>query len=48
MMQEFVQVKKIWQEGERQLGVIWTDDRKDLFAVVNLRRKCPCALCIDE
>ena len=47
-MQEYVQVKKIWQEDERNLGVLWTDDRQDIFDVVALRRKCPCALCVDE
>ncbi|SMF66160.1 DUF971 domain-containing protein [Pseudobacteriovorax antillogorgiicola] len=47
-MQNYIQVKKIWQENDRQLGIIWTDDRKDIFDVVVLRRKCPCALCIDE
>lgn len=47
-MENHIQVKKIWQENERQLGIIWTDDRKDIFDVVMLRRKCPCALCIDE
>ena len=47
-MQEFVQVKEIWQENAQELGVIWTDGRKDLFNVVELRRKCPCALCVDE
>ena len=47
-MQEYVQVKKIWQEDERTLGVLWTDERQDIFDVVTLRRKCPCALCVDE
>ena len=47
-MQEFIQVKKIWQEGDRQLGVVWTDDKQDIFDVVELRRLCPCALCVDE
>ena len=47
-MQEYIQVKKIWQEDERHLGVLWTDDRQDVFDVVKLRRHCPCALCVDE
>ena len=41
-------VKKIWQQDARTLGIVWTDDRNTLFDVVELRRRCPCAACIDE
>jgi len=46
--EDTVQVKKIWQQDERTLGVEWTDARTNLYDVVELRRQCPCALCIDE
>ncbi len=47
-MKPYIQVKKIWQENDRTLGIIWTDDHKSLIDVVKLREKCPCALCVDE
>lgn len=47
-MQEFIQVKKIWQVDDRKMGVVWTDGKENVFDVVELRRKCPCALCVDE
>lgn len=41
-------VKSIKQLDDRTLGIIWTDERHSKFDVVELRRKCPCATCIDE
>lgn len=41
-------VEKIWQQDERTLGIIWTDGKQHLYDVVELRRRCPCAACIDE
>lgn len=43
-----VRVKSIQQLDGRTLGIIWTDDQASKFDVVELRRKCPCATCIDE
>jgi len=43
-----IRVKQIEQFNERTLSITWTDGRTDLFDVVLLRRKCPCAMCIDE
>lgn len=45
---ENIRVRDIQQVDARTLGITWTDGRKDLFDVVRLRRKCPCAACIDE
>ena len=47
-MEETIQVKKIWQQDDRTLGVLWSDDRESKYDVVDLRRKCPCAYCVDE
>jgi DUF971 family protein len=44
----YIRVKDIAQVDERTLGVLWTDGRKDKIDVVELRRRCPCAVCIDE
>ena len=43
-----VRVKAISQLDSRTLGVTWTDDLISRYDVVDLRRKCPCATCIDE
>jgi len=45
---EFIRVKALEQADDRTLAVTWTDGRHDSFDVVTLRRKCPCAVCIDE
>jgi DUF971 family protein len=41
-------VKSIKQMNDRTLGITWSDNKETLFDVVELRRLCPCALCIDE
>ena len=43
-----IRIKKIDQKDERTLRILWTDDKESQFDVVYLRRKCPCATCIDE
>jgi DUF971 family protein len=43
-----IRVKDIGQVNDRTLGILWTDGRRDQFDVVTLRRRCPCAHCIDE
>lgn len=41
-------VKNIQQKDERTLWIQWSDNREQQWDVVNLRRSCPCAVCIDE
>ena len=48
MDQDFVRVREIGQLDQRTLGITWTDGTKNSYDVVDLRRRCPCALCIDE
>jgi DUF971 family protein len=48
MEHDFIRVREIGQLDERTLAVTWNDGRKDAFDVVELRRRCPCAMCIDE
>jgi DUF971 family protein len=43
-----IRVKDIGQLDERTLAITWTDGRRDKYDVVQLRRRCPCANCIDE
>ncbi len=47
-MSDQPRVKRIWQQDERTLGINWTDGRKSLYDVVELRRQCRCAHCVDE
>lgn len=48
MIDSGIGVKEIWQEGERYLAILWTDERRSVFDVTKLREFCPCASCIDE
>ncbi len=48
MENQAVQVKKLWQVNDRTLGIQWTDGRESQLDVIQLRRSCPCAMCIDE
>lgn len=41
-------MQRIWQEGDRTLGIQWTTGRTVLYDVVALRRQCPCAFCVSE
>ena len=41
-------VAEIFQKDDRTLSVHWTDKRQSDLDVVNLRRRCPCAACVDE
>lgn len=43
-----VRVKAIGQIDDRTLGITWTDGKQSSYDVVQLRRRCPCATCIDE
>jgi DUF971 family protein len=43
-----VRVKAISQLDGRSIGITWTDEQSSKYDVVELRRKCPCATCIDE
>ncbi len=45
---ENLAIKDIAQIDHRTLGIIWSDEKVSRYDVVNLRRKCPCASCIDE
>lgn len=43
-----IQIKRIWQDDKRTLGIMWTDNKKSKIDVVELRKACRCALCVDE
>lgn len=41
-------IKEVWQVDEKTLGITWTDGVENRYDVVELRRNCPCASCVDE
>ena len=41
-------IEEIYQEDERTLCIHWNTGVKKHYDVVTLRRKCPCASCVDE
>ncbi len=43
-----VRVSDIAQRGERSLWIRWSDGVEQELDVVTLRRRCPCAECVDE
>lgn len=43
-----IRVRKIFQQNDRMLGIEWSDGQSMTFDVVQLRRQCPCAICVDE
>ena len=45
---ENIRVKDIQQTNERTFSITWTDGKQSIYDVVDLRRKCPCAVCVDE
>jgi len=47
-MRSYIGVKEIYQSDEKHLGITWTDGAESKLDVVELRRKCPCASCVDE
>lgn len=48
MENTFIRIKQISQAGDRTLAITWSDGQSQQFDVVDLRRRCPCAHCIDE
>lgn len=41
-------IQDIQQRDARTLYIQWLDGSHMLFDVVDLRRRCPCAACVDE
>lgn len=41
-------IKKIQQEGPTSLIIEWSDSKMSALDTIMLRKKCPCAVCIDE
>lgn len=41
-------ISAIDKHDDRTLKIKWNDGKEHLYDVVELRKNCPCALCIDE
>lgn len=41
-------VREIAQIDRTTLGITWTDDHQSQWHLAQLRRRCPCAGCVDE
>ena len=39
---------QITEENDRTISIVWSDGRSDSIDAAKLRRRCPCASCVDE
>lgn len=39
---------QIVEESDSELKITWSDDEESLYQAADLRRKCPCAGCVNE
>jgi DUF971 family protein len=39
---------QIIEESDSEITIIWSDDKETSFQAADLRRKCPCAGCVNE
>ena len=43
-----IEPRQIVEESDSEISINWSDDTETIFNAANLRRKCPCAGCINE
>lgn len=43
-----IEPRQIIEEGDSAVSVVWSDGREDRYEASDLRRKCPCAGCVNE
>src|SRR5690606_18547411 len=48
MSADNIRVQDIRQADDRTLAIVCADGKQITLDVVDLRRRCPCAMCIDE
>lgn len=39
---------QIIEESDREITIVWSDNLETKYAAADLRRKCPCAGCVNE
>jgi DUF971 family protein len=43
-----IQPVQIVEESDSELKIVWSDDKENVYVAADLRRKCPCAGCVNE
>ena len=43
-----IQPLQIIEENDREISIEWSDDAETRYNAAGLRRKCPCAGCVNE
>ncbi len=43
-----IEPTQIIEESDSEISIKWSDEKETKYNAVELRKKCPCASCIDE
>ena len=43
-----VEPLQIIEESDSEITIVWSDGKESLYNAADLRRKCPCAGCVNE
>lgn len=43
-----IEPRQIIEESDSEISIVWSDDAETKYDAVELRKKCPCASCINE
>jgi DUF971 family protein len=43
-----VEPTQIIEESDREISIKWSDEKESVYGAAQLRRACPCALCVNE
>ena len=43
-----VEPTQIIEENDSEITIVWSDEKESLYRAPDLRRKCPCAGCVNE
>ena len=48
MTKKMIEPVQIIEESESEISIAWSDDAETRYHAAELRRKCPCASCVNE
>lgn len=43
-----IEPRQIIEDSDSEFTIVWSDDAETKYNAADLRRKCPCASCVDE
>ncbi len=43
-----IEPRQIVEESDSEISINWSDDTETIFNAADLRRRCPCAGCVNE